>query len=107
VPWLVLLVLAIVVEVAAASLMPAAGSGSLPAIAAVVVGYGIALTLLAIVARTQEIGLIYAMWSGLGTSLVAAVGVLFLGESATLVKGIGLGLVIVGLVTLNLADVGN
>jgi small multidrug resistance pump len=104
VTWLVLLVVAIGFEVAATSLLPAAGSGNAPAIVAVIVGYAIALTLLAVVAQTREVGFIYAMWSGIGTSLVAAVGVLALGESATPMKGLGLALVIVGLITLNLAD---
>ncbi|MDR7279273.1 small multidrug resistance pump [Catenuloplanes atrovinosus] len=48
------------------------------------------------------VGVTYAIWSGVGTAAIAAIGAAFLGEPLTLTKVIGIGLVIAGVVTLNL-----
>lgn len=48
------------------------------------------------------VGLAYAMWSGLGTAAIVAIGVLFLGEQISLAKVAGVVLVIGGVVVLNL-----
>ncbi|MEU1019932.1 multidrug efflux SMR transporter [Streptomyces sp. NPDC005900] len=65
-------------------------------------GYLIAFTLLAQTLKTLSVGTAYAIWAGVGTAAVAAIGMLFLGESAGPVKLVGLALVIVGVVVLNL-----
>ncbi|MGW7075530.1 DMT family transporter [Streptomyces sp. NPDC054871] len=67
-----------------------------------VVGYVIAFTLLAQTLKTLSVGTAYAIWAGIGTAAVAAIGMLFLGESTSLVKVAGIGLVIAGVVVLNL-----
>ncbi|MFI6086437.1 DMT family transporter [Streptomyces sp. NPDC051218] len=67
-----------------------------------VVGYVIAFTLLAQTLKTLSVGTAYAIWAGIGTAAVAAIGMLFMGESASLVKISGIALVIVGVVVLNL-----
>ncbi|AZM52584.1 ligand-binding protein SH3 [Streptomyces sp. WAC 01529] len=65
-------------------------------------GYLIAFTLLAQTLKTLSVGTAYAIWAGVGTAAVAAIGMLFLGESAGPLKLAGLALVIVGVVVLNL-----
>ena len=50
-----------------------------------------------------EVSVAYAIWSGLGTALIAAIGIFWFKESMTLVKLVSLGLVIVGIVGLNLS----
>lgn len=67
-----------------------------------VVGYLLAFTLLAQTLKTLSVGTAYAIWAGIGTAAVAAIGMLFLGESANLVKISGIALVIAGVVVLNL-----
>jgi small multidrug resistance pump len=52
----------------------------------------------------MAVGTAYAIWSALGTALIAAIGIVFLGESATLSRISGLVLVIVGVVILNLSE---
>jgi small multidrug resistance pump len=42
----------------------------------------------------------------LGTAAIVAIGALFLGEPITLIKAIGVGLIIAGVVTLNLGGTG-
>ncbi|WP_367040646.1 multidrug efflux SMR transporter [Streptomyces sp. Je 1-332] len=67
-----------------------------------VAGYVIAFTLLAQTLKTLSVGTAYAIWAGIGTAAVAAIGMIFMGESASLVKISGIALVIVGVVVLNL-----
>lgn len=45
--------------------------------------------------KTLEVGIVYAIWSGVGTALIAFVGVFAFGESVTAFKILGL-LMIVG-----------
>ncbi|MDQ0797021.1 multidrug efflux SMR transporter [Streptomyces sp. B1I3] len=67
-----------------------------------VVGYVLAFTLLAQTLKTLPIGTAYAIWAGVGTAAVAAIGILWMGESAGSVKLAGIALIIAGVVVLNL-----
>ncbi|OUC77454.1 DMT family transporter [Streptosporangium minutum] len=70
----------------------------------VVAGYAAAFVLLAQALKMQmEMGTAYAVWAGAGTAAIAAIGVLFLGESLTLAKAAGIVLIIGGVLVLNLA----
>ncbi|NUT38226.1 MAG: QacE family quaternary ammonium compound efflux SMR transporter, partial [Hamadaea sp.] len=42
-----------------------------------------------------------AIWSGLGTAAIVAIGAVFLGETLTVVKVVGIGLIVAGVVILN------
>ncbi|MFD7440220.1 DMT family transporter [Streptomyces sp. NPDC059909] len=67
-----------------------------------VAGYVLAFTLLAQTLKTLSVGTAYAIWAGVGTAAVAAIGMLFMNESTSPVKIAGLGLVVAGVVVLNL-----
>jgi small multidrug resistance pump len=69
-----------------------------------VVGYLISFVLLAQTLKTVPVGTAYAIWSAAGTALIAAIGIVFLGESATVVRLGGIALVIIGVVILNLGE---
>jgi small multidrug resistance pump len=69
----------------------------------VVGGYGVSFWLLALVLREMSIGATYAVWSAVGTALIATIGMLAFGEPATALKVASLGLIILGVVGLNLA----
>ena len=100
----VLLMVAIGIEVAATALLPRAQGFTDPWwSAAVLGGYAVSIWLLAIVVRTMPVSVAYAVWSGVGTAVVAALGYFFLGESMSWVKGFSLALIVVGVVGLNLA----
>ena len=100
----VLLMVAIGIEVAATALLPRAQGFTDAWWSAVVLGgYAVSIWLLAIVVRTMPVSVAYAVWSGVGTAVVAAVGYFFLGESMGWVKGLSLALIVVGVVGLNLA----
>ena len=103
-PVAVLLSFAIVSEVAATVALRYSDGFTRPGpIAIVVVGYGISFWLLALVLREMSIGATYAVWSAVGTALIATIGVFAFGEPATALKVASLGLIILGVVGLNLA----
>ncbi len=64
--------------------------------------YAIAFVLLSQVIKTVSVGVAYALWSGLGTVAIVAIGSAFLGEEITPLKIVGIGLVVAGVVILNL-----
>lgn len=102
-PWLYLL-LAILFEVAATSnLKLAQGFTRLLPSLAVVVGYALAFYFLGLSLKAIPLSVAYAIWAGLGTALVAPVGILFFAEALTLPKLLGLLLVVAGVVLLNLS----
>jgi small multidrug resistance pump len=103
-PVALLLSLAIVTEVAGTvALRYTDGFTRVLPSAVVVIGYGVSFWLLALVLKELSIGLTYAVWSAAGTALIAAIGVLAFGEPATALKLASLGLIILGVVGLNLA----
>ncbi len=50
----------------------------------------------------MSVGTAYAIWAGLGTAAIVAIGTVFLGEGMTLAKAAGIALIIIGVVLLNL-----
>jgi small multidrug resistance pump len=66
--------------------------------------YLLALGGLALALKTIEVGIAYAVWAGLGTLLIAIIGIVFFDESASPLKLVSIALVIAGVVGLNLAD---
>ena len=100
-PFVVLLA-AIGIEVGATAILPRTrGFHDLPWSLLVLGGYALSIWLLAIVVRQMSVSVAYAVWSGLGTAAIAAVGVLAMGEQMDAVKLTALGLIIVGVVVLN------
>jgi multidrug transporter EmrE-like cation transporter len=69
----------------------------------VVLGYGSAFYLLSLALKTIPLNTAYAVWAGIGTALIAAIGWLFLSEPMSLIKAGGIALVIVGVVLINLS----
>ncbi|GHB13934.1 MULTISPECIES: DMT family transporter [Streptomyces] len=69
---------------------------------ATVVGYVLAFALLAQTLKTLSVGTAYAIWAGAGTAAVAAIGIIWMGESAGPAKLAGVALIVAGVVVLNL-----
>lgn len=65
-------------------------------------GYLVAFALLAQVLKTMSVGSAYAIWSGAGTAAVAAIGMIFINEPVNVSRILGIGLVVAGVVVLNL-----
>jgi small multidrug resistance pump len=103
VPPYVLLAIAIVAEVVATSALRASEGFSrlLPA-ATVVIGYGIAFYCLSLTLKSIPVGIVYAIWSGAGIVLISLVALVLYRQVPDLPAVIGLGLIISGVVVLNL-----
>jgi small multidrug resistance pump len=101
-----LLFVAILTEVAATSALPRAHGFRDPLWTTLVLGgYAISIWLLAVVVRSLPVSTTYAVWSGVGTAAVAAVGALWLGEKLDWISVTALSMIIVGVVVLNLNTV--
>ncbi|MEU8900086.1 multidrug efflux SMR transporter [Nocardia sp. NPDC048505] len=101
---LLLLALAIASEITATvSLKLSEGFTKLVPSIIVVIGYGAAFYFLSqALKRGMNLGVAYGIWSAIGVAAVAAIGALFLGERLTLVQVGGIGLVILGVLALEL-----
>jgi small multidrug resistance pump len=98
------LVLAIVLEVAGTTSMKLSeGFTNLGPSVLIFVFYGFSFVFLTLTLRRLELGLAYAIWAGLGTSLIAIIGVLFFHEPMNMVKAASLLMVILGVIGLELA----
>lgn len=67
--------------------------------------YGASLVALTLALKKIDIGIAYAIWAGLGTALIAMVGVLCFGEPATTLKTASIAMIIVGVAGLYLGGV--
>jgi small multidrug resistance pump len=93
----VVLVVAIAAEVIGTSLLkPSEGFTRLWPSLGSLAAYAVSFVLLSWTVRDLPIGVVYAMWSGLGTVAIVAVGVAFLGEPLSIAKVAGIALVIGG-----------
>jgi small multidrug resistance pump len=96
------LAIAIVAEVIATSALKAAdGLTRLGPTLVVVAGYGVAFHFLSLALRGIPVGIAYAVWSGVGIVLISVIGWLVHGQALDLAAGIGIGLIIAGVVVLN------
>jgi small multidrug resistance pump len=66
-----------------------------------VAGYSVAFYFLSIALRFMPTGVVYAVWSGLGIVLIAAIAWIWFGERLDLPAVIGMGLIIAGVVIVN------
>ena len=97
------LAIAIVAEVIGTSFLKAAAGFTRPLPSLVVVtGYGLAFFFLSLTLDKVPVGVAYAIWSGVGVTLVAGIGWLFLGQRLDAAAGVGMGLIVAGVVVLNL-----
>jgi small multidrug resistance pump len=99
-----LLFCAIFAEVIATSLLKSTeGFSRLWPTVVCLVGYAVSFALLALsIARGMQTDVAYALWSAIGTALIVLIAVLFLGSPISATKVVGVGLIIAGVVTLNL-----
>jgi len=65
--------------------------------------YSLSMGMLTLALKRIDVSVAYAVWSGVGTALIATIGVLWFKEPATALKLISIGLIIIGVVGLNLS----
>ncbi|MCW5636271.1 MAG: multidrug efflux SMR transporter [Rubrivivax sp.] len=101
--WAVLAV-AIVFEVAGTTSMRLSeGFTRLVPSVLIFVFYAASFALNTLIIRTLGLSVVYAVWSGVGTVLTAAIGFLYFKEPATAMKMVCIGLIVVGVIGLHSA----
>lgn len=99
--FLILLV-AICAEVVATSALKASeGFTRLIPSVIVVIGYGVAFTCLSLTLKTIPVGMAYAIWSGVGTALVAVVAWIVYKQHLDFPAILGISLILAGTVIMN------
>lgn len=68
----------------------------------VVIAYGVSFYLLALALKFMPVGIVYAIWSGLGIVLIAGIGYLLFGQKLDLPAIFGLCLIIAGILVIHL-----
>jgi small multidrug resistance pump len=68
----------------------------------VVVSYAIAFYLLALTLRSIPVGVVYAVWSGVGIVLLALIGTFFFKQHLDTPAVIGIGMILAGVLVINL-----
>jgi small multidrug resistance pump len=65
--------------------------------------YSLSFGMLTMALKRIDLSVAYAVWSGVGTALIASIGIFWFREPATALKLISLGLIILGVIGLNLS----
>jgi len=73
-------------------------------VAVTVVGYAVSFAFLGLALKGLPVSTAYAVWAGLGTALIAVIGMGFLSEPANGLKIASIALVVLGVVGLHLAE---
>ncbi|MEM9578343.1 MAG: multidrug efflux SMR transporter [Pseudomonadota bacterium] len=68
----------------------------------VVLAYGVAFYLLGLTLKYMPVGVVYAIWSGLGIVFIACIGLVVFGQRLDLPAIIGLALIIAGILVIHL-----
>jgi small multidrug resistance pump len=97
------LFVAVVFEVIATSMLKATdGFTRLWPSLITIVGYALAFYFLSLTVRTIPVGIVYALWCGIGIVLVTLVGWVVLKQPLDAAALAGMGLILAGVVTINL-----
>lgn len=70
--------------------------------ALVVVAYGFSFYFMALALKIMPVGIVYAIWSGLGIVLIALIGYVLFGQKLDLAALLGLGLIVTGIMVIQL-----
>ena len=101
-PWLYLAI-AIVGEIIGTSFLKSSeGFTRLVPTLISVTSYVVAFYFLSLCLKSVPVGIAYAIWAGVGIVLIAAVGWIFMGQKLDLAASIGIGLILSGVLVINL-----
>lgn len=67
--------------------------------------YGFSFASLTMALKRMDLGMAYAIWSGIGTTLIASIGIVYFKEPATLLKIGSIVLIIIGVIGLNMSGI--
>jgi small multidrug resistance pump len=66
--------------------------------------YGLSLVSLIFVLKKLDVSVAYAIWAGLGTALIAVIGIVLFKESVSVMKILSIILIIIGIIGLELFE---
>jgi small multidrug resistance pump len=98
------LIIAIIFEVAGTTCMKLSYgfTKAVPSVLMIIL-YLLSLASLTFALKKIDVSVAYAIWAGIGTALIVTVGILWFKEPVTALKIISLGLIIIGVIGLNLS----
>ena len=99
--WLYLVVAIVTEVIGTTSMKFSEGFSKLTPSILVFLFYGLSLVALTLALKRIDVSVAYAVWSGLGTAMIAAIGLLIFKEPLTLVKMLSLLCIIAGVIGLN------
>lgn len=99
------LAVAIVLEVTGTTCMKLSQGFTRPLPSVLVfVLYMVSFSFMILALKKMELGVVYAIWAGLGTALIALIGIVWFQESASLLKIVSILLIVLGVVGLRLSQ---
>ena len=100
--WIFLAVAIVSEVIATSALKSSEGFSRLGPSLLVVVGYIAAFYFMSLTLKTMPVGVVYAIWSGVGIALIALIAWVFFGQTLDTPAIIGLLLIVVGVIVLSL-----
>lgn len=96
------LILAIVAETIATSALQASQqfTRTLPAIICLA-GYGISFYLLSLALKFMPVGIVYAIWAGLGIVLIGLIGLFVFGQKLDFAAVLGMAMIVAGVIVIH------
>jgi len=100
-----ILICAILLEVAGTTCMKLSeGFTKFTPSVLIFVFYGLSFAALTVALRFIDLSITYAIWAGVGTAIIAVIGIVYFGEPISFIKALSLGLIILGVIGLNLTN---
>ena len=100
--WIILVAAGLFEVVWAAALKMSNGFTNIKADILFVVGMALSVGLLSLAMKAIPMGTAYAVWTGIGAVGGVAAGLIFFGESASILRLVSIALIIIGIVGLKL-----
>jgi small multidrug resistance pump len=66
--------------------------------------YGLCFSCLTLALKRTEVSVAYSVWAGLGTVLIAIIGIIWFRESATFIKLLSIALIVAGVIGINASE---
>jgi small multidrug resistance pump len=66
--------------------------------------YGLCFSCLTLALKRIEVSVAYSVWAGLGTVLIAFIGIIWFRESATFIKLLSIALIVAGVIGINASE---
>jgi small multidrug resistance pump len=100
--WLILIIAIICEVVATSSLKASDGFKRFWPSLLVIVGYGLSFYFMSLTLREIPVGIVYAIWSGVGVVLITLIAWIVYKQRLDLAAIIGMALIVAGVVVMNL-----